>query len=203
MGGGEDDEEKGDCEVPLEDAPEAALAEAGAWLRRVLRRAEEVALVPAAAVQSSSSASSSPSAGSFAKSAPLLLINEDSVAELCRRLPPEFAESPEQCALRFRPNLVVGSPGHSCPFVEDEWCRRRQDGVVVTLPSAGGGRLSLQLRVREACGRCQSIGIHPTTGTACAEPLRTLRAFRRGLAGVHEFDSAVCFGVYVEQFHSE
>ena len=51
--GGVDD----DCVVPLESAPESALAEAGAWLRRVLRRTEEISLVSVSAAMPSPSSS--------------------------------------------------------------------------------------------------------------------------------------------------
>ena len=96
---------------------------------------------------------------------PLLLISEESLAELNQRLSHPVAME------RFRPNLVVrGGP----PFGEDTWRRLRigDQELVFTKP----------------CSRCAVTTVDPESGQRGPEPLRTLARFRR-------FPDGVLFGV--------
>src|SRR5690606_14743311 len=99
----------------------------------------------------------------FADAAPLLMTSDASLADLNGRL-----GSPVTMR-RFRPNLVVDGDR---PFVEDEW-RRVRIGAT-------------ELEVAWASTRCVLTTVDPETGVMdpAGEPLRTLRSFRRGPAGV-------------------
>jgi uncharacterized protein YcbX len=103
----------------------------------------------------------------FADAYPLLVIGEESLAELNRR---------GEMALpmtRFRPNIVVSG---TAPFEEDSWVRARFGSAELDLP--------------KPCARCAVTTVDPETGTfAGKEPLRTLSTFRRGAEG------AVLFGM--------
>ena len=93
---------------------------------------------------------------SFADAYPLLLIGEESLADLNRRL-----ETPLPMN-RFRPNLVVvGSEA----FAEDGWTTIRVGEVV--------------LDVVKPCDRCVTTTIDQATAVAGKEPLRTLSQFRK------------------------
>ena len=92
----------------------------------------------------------------FADGFPFLLISQASLDHLNRRL---AAPLP---MLRFRPNLVVSG----CePYAEDGW-RHLRIG-------------DLEFRVAKPCSRCIIPTIDPTTAQRSAEPLRTLRGYRR------------------------
>jgi uncharacterized protein YcbX len=99
----------------------------------------------------------------FADAAPLLLTSDASLAELNGRLPAPVTMR------RFRPNLVVDGDR---PFVEDEWRLLRIGDV--------------ELEVAWPSTRCVLTTVDPETGVMDpgGEPLRTLRSFRRGSAGV-------------------
>ncbi len=99
----------------------------------------------------------------FADGAPLLLISTASLEALNERLPAPVSMR------RFRPNLVVTA---DAPFAEDGW-RRLVIGAV-------------ELEVAWPCTRCVLTAVDPDTGVVdtAGEPLKTLRAFRRGPAGV-------------------
>uniref|UniRef100_A0A1J3IJS7 Molybdenum cofactor sulfurase n=1 Tax=Noccaea caerulescens TaxID=107243 RepID=A0A1J3IJS7_NOCCA len=104
----------------------------------------------------------------FANEAQFLLISEESVADLNRRLEAKN----EDCnrahekldPYRFRPNLVI-SGGE--PYAEDEWKTLRIGDSHFT--SLGG------------CNRCQMINISNETGQVkkSKEPLTTLASYRR------------------------
>ncbi|CAA7056729.1 unnamed protein product [Microthlaspi erraticum] len=104
----------------------------------------------------------------FANEAQFLLISEESVADLNRRLEAKN----EDCnrahenldPYRFRPNLVI-SGGE--PYAEDEWKTLKIGDSHFT--SLGG------------CNRCQMINISNVTGQVkkSNEPLTTLASYRR------------------------
>jgi uncharacterized protein YcbX len=92
---------------------------------------------------------------SFADSFPFLLISEESLEDLNRRLTVPVPMN------RFRPNLVVAGGG---PYAEDGWSRI----------SIG----DLPMRVVKPCGRCVVTTTDQTTAERGKEPLRTLAKYR-------------------------
>lgn len=100
---------------------------------------------------------------SFADAYPLLLIGQESLGELNRRIGRELSMR------RFRPNLVVAGAE---PFAEDGWKRIRIGSAV--------------LRIEKPCERCAFTTVDPDSGekTSDQEPLRTLASFRKTAAGV-------------------
>lgn len=101
---------------------------------------------------------------SFADAYPLLLISEESLADLNRRLGQPLPMN------RFRPNLTVSGGG---PYAEDRW-RRIQIGNLV-------------LNVVKPCDRCVITTTDQTTTERGVEPLRTLATYRK-------VDGMVLFG---------
>lgn len=102
---------------------------------------------------------------SFADGYPYLIIGEESLMELNRRLVDPIPMT------RFRPNLVF-SGGE--PFSEDKWRRIRVGKTV--------------FRLVKPCARCVITTIDQESGIAMGpEPLRTLATFRR-------IGNAVLFG---------
>jgi uncharacterized protein YcbX len=93
---------------------------------------------------------------SFADGFPFLLISEESLSDLNRRLPEPVPMN------RFRPNLVVAGGE---PYGEDEW-------VDIEI-----GRLAL--RVVKPCGRCVVTTTDQATTKRGKEPLRTLATYRK------------------------
>ncbi|WGL16052.1 MOSC domain-containing protein [Microbulbifer bruguierae] len=100
----------------------------------------------------------------FADAAPLLVISQASLDDLNSRLAEPVS------MLRFRPNLVVSGCG---PFAEDTW-------KTLTIHTHDG---SLVFDCTHPCARCAIPGLHPFTGRAQKEPLRTLASYRRGEDG--------------------
>lgn len=98
---------------------------------------------------------------SFADGFPFLMISEESLADLNRRLTDPLPMN------RFRPNLVV-SGGE--PYSEDEW-RRIQIG-------------NIRMRVVKPCARCVVTTTDQSTGERAKEPLRTLATYRKVGSGV-------------------
>lgn len=97
---------------------------------------------------------------SFADGYPFLLISQESLDELNRRLTTPVPMN------RFRPNLVV----QGCePFAEDGW-RQLQIGAVTFYPV-------------KPCARCPIPTIDQATGAVGKEPLKTLATFRRTAEG--------------------
>ncbi len=92
---------------------------------------------------------------SFADGFPFLLISEESLADLNRRLAQPLPMN------RFRPNLVVAGGN---PYGEDEW-QRIEIG-------------SIPMRVVKPCGRCVVTTTDQTTGERGKEPIRTLATYR-------------------------
>jgi uncharacterized protein YcbX len=93
---------------------------------------------------------------------PVLLISEESLADLNRRLAAPLPMN------RFRPNVVVSGAG--VPFAEDTW-REIQIGEV---------RFSLV----KACARCITTTTDQRTAERGVEPLATLASYRRVPRGV-------------------
>ncbi|WP_288131395.1 MOSC N-terminal beta barrel domain-containing protein [Microbulbifer sp.] len=101
---------------------------------------------------------------SFADAVPLLVISQASLDDLNSRLAEPVS------MLRFRPNLVVSG----CePFAEDQW-------KTLTIHTHDG---PLVFDCTHPCARCAIPGLHPFTGRAHKEPLRTLTSYRRGEDG--------------------
>jgi uncharacterized protein YcbX len=93
---------------------------------------------------------------SFADGFPFLLISEESLTDLNRRLAEPLPMN------RFRPNLVVAGGE---PYQEDRWSRIEIGGI--------------GLRVVKPCGRCVVTTTDQTTGERGKEPLRTLATYRK------------------------
>lgn len=107
---------------------------------------------------------------SFADAFPFLLISEESLNDLNRRLPEPVPMN------RFRPNLVVGGVP---PYEEDEW-RRIEIGAI-------------GFRIVKPCARCVVTTTDQATAAVGQEPLRTLARYRKvwgkvlfGQNAVHE-----------------
>jgi MOSC domain-containing protein len=97
----------------------------------------------------------------FADGYPILLISEESLADLNSRL-----ETPLPMN-RFRPNLVVKGLE---PFAEDTWKRIRIGDI--------------EIAVVKPCSRCMVTTIDKETLAKSKEPLKTLSTFRRQAGGV-------------------
>jgi uncharacterized protein len=93
---------------------------------------------------------------SFADGFPFLLISEESLADLNRRLADPLPMN------RFRPNLVVAGAE---PYAEDGWDRIEIGGV--------------RLRMVKPCARCVVTTTDQTTAQRGKEPLRTLATYRK------------------------
>jgi uncharacterized protein YcbX len=109
---------------------------------------------------------------SFADGYPFLLISEESLADLNRRLKQPLPMN------RFRPNLVV-TGGE--PYAEDGWERVEIGG--------------LGLRIVKPCGRCVVTTTDQATGERGLEPLRTLATYRKMGGGVMFGQNVVHEGV--------
>ena len=101
---------------------------------------------------------------SFADAFPFLLISEESLNDLNRRLPEPLPMN------RFRPNLVVAG---AQPYEEDEWSR-------IEIGAIG-------FRIIKPCARCVVTTTDQATATVGKEPLRTLATYRKA-------DGKVMFG---------
>lgn len=99
---------------------------------------------------------------SFADGYPLLLISEESLADLNMRL-----DSPLPMD-RFRPNVVVRGAG--TPYAEDTWRQVSISGVSFSLV--------------KACARCAITTTDQHTAQRGSEPLATLATYRRVARGV-------------------
>ena len=93
---------------------------------------------------------------SFADGFPFLLISEESLADLNRRLAQPLPMN------RFRPNLVVAG---AHPYAEDDWHRIEVGGI--------------PMRVVKPCGRCVVTTTDQANGERGKEPLRTLATYRK------------------------
>jgi MOSC domain-containing protein len=118
---------------------------------------------------------------SFADGFPFLLLSEESLADLNRRLAEPLPMN------RFRPNLVVAGGE---PYDEDRWGKLEIGGI--------------RFRVVKPCGRCVVTTTDQTTGERGREPLRTLATYRRrdgevmfGQNVVHEGNGRLRVGDWV------
>lgn len=145
-------------------APQAADANANAWITEFLGMPAALAYMDDACVRAIDPDWSSPSDEvSFADGFPLLLISQAAVDHLNTRL-----QSPIS-ALRFRPNLLIANTE---PHAEDGWKRIRVGDV--------------EFDVVKPCIRCVFTTVDFSTGTfdPLGEPLRTLVNYRRTPKGV-------------------
>lgn len=108
---------------------------------------------------------------SFADAYPFLIIGQESLNELNRRLKEPLPMN------RFRPNFVF-SGGE--PFVEDTW----KDFMIG----------SLKLRAVKPCARCVVTTVNQDTAVKASEPLETLAKFRKDGNKVNFGMNAVGFG---------
>ena len=106
-----------------------------------------------------------PSRVAFADGFPLLVVSEESIAELNRRL--ETRGERAVGVERFRPNVVVRA---GSPHAEDDWEEIRMGEVRVALV--------------KPCARCSVVTVDPGTGERGKEPLRTLATYRKSEHGV-------------------
>ena len=111
---------------------------------------------------------------SLADAAPLLLTTAPSLRQLDIWAAEGDGTGEPLAMERFRPNLAVD--GEMAAFAEDDW-RDVQVGDV-------------RFRFAEHCDRCVVTTLHPSTGRAGKEPLRTLARHRR-------WDGNVWFGIRV------
>jgi hypothetical protein len=115
---------------------------------------------------------------SFADALPFLLISEESLNDLNRRLPEPLPMN------RFRPNLVVAGVQ---PYDEDGW-REIEIGAI-------------RFRVVKPCARCIVTTTDQSTARVGQEPLRTLAQYRKvrgkvmfGQNAVHETAGRLAVG---------
>src|SRR3954464_5005869 len=138
---------------------------AARWFSELLGCAVSLVHMPAHTMREASLVyAPSGSRVSFADAYPILLISEESLADLNRRLRVPLPMN------RFRPNLVVAG----CePYEEDTWRSIRI------------GELAMQ--VVKPCDRCVITTTDQVTGERGKEPLRTLATYRN-------VDGKVLFG---------
>lgn len=98
----------------------------------------------------------------FADGYPLLLISQESLAELNRRLPSPLPMD------RFRPNVVIGG----CPQPHDEDAFGHFDLGLLPCTAV------------KPCVRCKITTVDQQTAEMGKEPLQTLAAYRRSAKGV-------------------
>lgn len=104
----------------------------------------------------------------FQDSSQLLVIGEQSLADLNERLPAPVGMN------RFRPNIVFGG---GRPYAEDDWQH-------ITIGN------DVPFEVTKPCGRCKITTVDQATGTVGEEPLRTLATYRKQ-------GRKITFGVYL------
>jgi uncharacterized protein len=137
--------------------------QADLWFSRVLGQPCRLVFMPRQtrrAVTSSYVRANTPEASpvvSFADGFPYLIVSQESLDELNRRLP-----EPVEMA-RFRPNIVVA--GVAGPHDEDAWAEFMLGGATFYGP--------------KPCIRCVLTTIDPKTAKKGIEPLKTLATYRR------------------------
>lgn len=120
----------------------------------------------------------------FADAYQFLMISEESLADLNRRLADPLPMN------RFRPNIVIS--GSDLPFAED-YVRRFKLGSIV-------------FQAVKPCARCVTTTTDQATAKVGKEPLKTLATFRRGSNGgvmfgqnlIHENTGTLRVGAPVE-----
>ena len=119
----------------------------------------------------------------FADAFPILVISEESLADLNKKL--ESKGEDAMSMRRFRPNIVVAG----CDaFAEDTWKRLTMGGI--------------NMRGVKLCDRCILTTVDPITGKrAGKEPLKTLAEYRKwdnnvyfGMNIIHEEQGVVAVG---------
>jgi uncharacterized protein YcbX len=131
--------------------------EAAEWFSEVLGTPCSLVHMADEVVRPANAAFASPGVRvSFADGFPFLLISEESLQDLNRRLADPLPMN------RFRPNLVVAGGE---PFGEDEWGRIEIGGV--------------RLEVVKPCERCLVTTTDQATAERGKEPLRTLATYRK------------------------
>ncbi len=134
-----------------------------AWLSEYLHTAARLVRMPDSFVRPVDPRyARTPAQTGFADAFPLLIVAEESLAELNRRLVERGSAAIP--ISRFRPNLVVAGCD---PFAEDTW-RTVQIGAVT-------------LDIVKPCARCATTTVDQATGAIpdSAEPLATLNTFRK------------------------
>jgi uncharacterized protein YcbX len=127
------------------------------WISAVLRSPCALVYMPDSTVRPADPAYAPAGARvSFADGFPFLLISEESLADLNRRLAEPLPMN------RFRPNLVIAGGN---PYIEDALDRFEIDG--------------LAFRVVKPCGRCMVTTTDQETTERGVEPLRTLATYRK------------------------
>ncbi|MGN6759660.1 MAG: MOSC domain-containing protein [Thermomicrobiales bacterium] len=118
----------------------------------------------------------------FADGFPVLVISEESLADLNARLATPLPMN------RFRPNLVVSG---GAPYAEDGWRRVRIGAIVFHLV--------------KPCARCVITTTDQATAARGKEPLATLATYRRrgpgamfGQNGIHETPGVIRVGDSIE-----
>lgn len=117
---------------------------------------------------------------SFADAFPFLIIGEESLNELNRRLKEPLPMT------RFRPNFIF-SGGE--PFTEDTW----KDFLIG----------NLKFRAIKPCSRCVITTINPETAEKGSEPLETLAKFRKVGNKVNLGMNLITLGVGIVKVGSE
>jgi uncharacterized protein len=130
---------------------------AAEWFSELLDRPCSLVHMPGDMVRPADPSYAPPSSRvSFADGFPFLLLSEESLADLNRRLDEPLPMN------RFRPNLVVAGGE---PYGEDRWTRFEIGGI--------------RLRIMKPCGRCVVTTTNQETGERGREPLRTLATYRK------------------------
>jgi uncharacterized protein len=106
---------------------------------------------------------------SFADAFPFLVISQESMDELNRRLDEPLGIE------RFRPNLVVSGAAH--PHAEDEWKHLRIGEIEFSLV--------------KPCARCAVPTVNPRTAEKGKEPTRTLSTYRKRNGKVYFGQNAI------------
>ena len=128
-------------------------AEVDAWLSEALGEAVRLVRLPRTA------------GASFANDAQLLLVSEESVEGLEKRMDGRGAVGHR----RFRPNLLVRGPPGAAPHFEDAWV-----GSTLVIGDA-------RAQCTDLCSRCSMVDVDPASGAARGAPvLKTLASYRRG-----------------------
>jgi uncharacterized protein len=150
-----------------EDSCEATWAgeKAAYWFSTYLGLECSLVHMPAGVVRPADSTYAPPGVRvSFADAFPFLLLSEESLSDLNRRLAEPLPMN------RFRPNLVVAGGE---PYAEDGWNGFQLGGM--------------NLRAVKPCSRCLVTTTDQSTGRRDQEPLRTLATYRN-------FGGKVMFG---------
>ena len=152
--------------------------DASEWFTTALRRECRLARRPPGQAERSqqqleareSGGEGLPPSIAFANEGQLLIVGEESIGDLQRRLP-ESCDMKLELTARFRPNIVIsGAPA----FEEDHWTTLR-----TASGSASGCAPPLLLRAFKPCNRCGIVNVDTGTAKRHREPFLTLAQYRR------------------------